>query len=293
MSPDPGLPLERALRAVAEAASSADVLSALVEETSAGASRAALFLLRHGRMKGWCCRGYDPAAARRLAAVDLPLDRGWPGSDGMDSISVRPEGIPGPDFGQGFFDEAITVPLRVGGEVIAFLLLERASGEAPLELPYVRTLVLLGELRLELDLARRKSARAAPAEIPAPAVAPRPEPVVPPAPASCVVPPREAPSEVGLVPIDEDIGPQGVEPRILEARRFARLVATDIRLYNEEAVLVGRRQKDLATRLAEQLKRGRESFQRRFPDLGADGLTLLDEAYLEVLAAGDPVALSR
>ena len=34
------------------------------------------------------------------------------------------------------------------------------------------------------------------------------------------------------------------------ARSFARLLAGEIRLYNEEAVIVGRRRRDLAERLA-------------------------------------------
>jgi hypothetical protein len=82
-------------------------------------------------------------------------------------------------------------------------------------------------------------------------------------------------------------GTAEADPRREEARRFARLVATDIRLYNEEAVVVGRRQRDLTRRLGEQLQRGREAFSQRFPDLGADGLKLLDDAYVQVLAGGD------
>ena len=83
-------------------------------------------------------------------------------------------------------------------------------------------------------------------------------------------------------------GAADLDPRRDEARRYARLVATDIRLYNEEAVAVGRRERDLAARLGEQLQRGREAFSRRFPDLGPDGMQLLDDAYVQVLAGGDP-----
>ena len=85
----------------------------------------------------------------------------------------------------------------------------------------------------------------------------------------------------------EDANAVDADPRREEARRFARLVATDIRLYNEEAVVVGRRERDLASRLGEQLKRGRDTFSHRFPDLGPDGTKLLDDAYVQVLAGGD------
>ena len=70
------------------------------------------------------------------------------------------------------------------------------------------------------------------------------------------------------------------------ARRYARLVATDIRLYNEEAVVLGRRNGDLLKRLEEHLDRGKETFLRRHRDLGPAGLELLHEAYVQVLAGG-------
>ena len=70
-------------------------------------------------------------------------------------------------------------------------------------------------------------------------------------------------------------------------------MATDIRLYNEEAVMLGRRNRDLVHRLGDQLDRGEETFGRRFADLGDEGLGLLRDAYIQVLAAGDPSLLSR
>lgn len=278
------LALERALEAIGEAPSPAEVLAELVEESQAAAPRAALFLLRQGRTRGFCCRGYPDAPARRLSAFDLPADALWPGP-APERESAKPDGALGPDFDQGSFDEAVALPLRVGGGAIAFLLLERAREETPFELPFVRSLVLLARLRLELDLARRKA-------VPAPSGtlrgdAPAREPERP--------PPVSLPdlrAETGLVPLEES-AVSGSDARLHEARRFARLVATDIRLYNEEAVLLGRRQKDLALRLEDQLKRGKESFLRRFSDLGSVGLTLLEEAYVEVLGAGDPKALAR
>jgi len=56
--------------------------------------------------------------------------------------------------------------------------------------------------------------------------------------------------------------------------------------------MLGRQHGDLARRLNEDLERGRDSFRRRFPDLGEDGLVLLQEAYVQVLAAGDPSLLT-
>jgi len=68
---------------------------------------------------------------------------------------------------------------------------------------------------------------------------------------------------------------------------YARLVATDIRLYNEEDVILGRRQGDLAERLGEHLDKGEETFMRRHGDLGHEGREILHDAYVQVLAGGD------
>jgi hypothetical protein len=90
-----------------------------------------------------------------------------------------------------------------------------------------------------------------------------------------------------LAPYEEGAASTARSPREEDARRYARLIATDIRLYHEEAVLIGRRNRDLRRRLGDQMDRGRESFGRRFSDLGAAGVRMLEDAYVEVLAAGD------
>jgi hypothetical protein len=71
------------------------------------------------------------------------------------------------------------------------------------------------------------------------------------------------------------------------ARRYAKLLATDIRLYNEEAVMLGRRHGDLVQRLGEHLDRGKATFLRRHGELGPTALHILHEAYLQVLAGGN------
>ena len=64
-------------------------------------------------------------------------------------------------------------------------------------------------------------------------------------------------------------------------------VATDIRLYNEEAVMLGRRHGDLVERLGRHLGQGKETFLRRHGSMGPAALQILHEAYVQVLAAGN------
>ena len=63
-----------------------------------------------------------------------------------------------------------------------------------------------------------------------------------------------------------------VHPEMAAAKRYAKLVATDIRLYNEEAVMLGRKHGDLIERLGEHIERGKETFMQRHSALGAAGM---------------------
>jgi len=101
--------------------------------------------------------------------------------------------------------------------------------------------------------------------------------------------PDEPQPAVAAVELTEPAAPPaGIDEQQLDAaRRYAKLVATDIRLYNEEAVVLGRRHGDLAQRLAEHLTRGKETFVKRHGSLGPVALEILREAYVDVLAGGD------
>src|SRR5262249_29490242 len=61
--------------------------------------------------------------------------------------------------------------------------------------------------------------------------------------------------------------PSGMSDAYAEehARRYARLLIADIRLYNEAAVRTGREQRDLAHRLQPEIARARHAFEERVP----------------------------
>jgi hypothetical protein len=81
------------------------------------------------------------------------------------------------------------------------------------------------------------------------------------------------------------------ERRWEAARTFARLLAGDIRLYNEEAVVTGRRRGDLALRLAEPIQQARDRYLSRYSQLDPSG-RLLRAELLQVVAGGDEALLA-
>jgi hypothetical protein len=285
--------LDRRMAELASFLSPSEIFRALLEGTVVGSPRAAVFLLRDGRWKGWSSIGYSNTAAQSQRQTTAPTESGWLAALAAEE-DVRWRSLAAgesvPDFGQPHQSEAVGLPLRVGGKAVAIVIAERRAEEQPWSPAALSILCQAARLRLELDLAwRRLKSHTTPAEAPrssAPEAPGRPsiasdssaaEPAAP------AVSPTEMAPWSGVA-----AGAADVDPRREEARRFARLVATDIRLYNEEAVVVGRRERDLARRLSEQFQRGRDAFVHRFPDLGPDGMKLLDDAYVQVLAGGDP-----
>jgi hypothetical protein len=272
--------LRAAVAAIASAGTPSEIFRALLEGGACGAPRTTVLLLRERRWKGWGGSGHGAAALAALRSLALPDDHPWLARLAASEepwLPARP-GDDLPRFGQAPAEAAFGVSVRVGGKAVAALMAERGPGEGPWQPEALALLVDAARLRLELDLAWRRLRAAGPALTEAPL-----EPRVPAeetdrsAVATQMSPWTDAPSRPAAEP----------DPGAEEVRRFARLVATDIRLYNEEAVVHGRQQRDLAQRLGEQLHRGRESFVQRFPELGEDGLRILRDSYVQVLAGGD------
>ena len=285
--------LDRAVAAITAADAPSDVFRKLLDGTRIAAPRASILLIRRGDLRGWGSVGYEAAAAHELRALAVAAD-GWLGRAAREvggRLVPREPAESGPEFGQEEAQDAVAVPVRVGLRTVALLVAERGGGEtwSPAALSI---LVRVAETRLDLDLLRRRLELLTVAkeerddrigdddDADEPAVA---------------VPGDVAAS--ALAPADDGAGEGDDEaaapPERSAARRYARLIATDIRLYNEEAVMLGRRNRDLGSRLTEQISRGREAFARRYSELGPSGDEILQEAFVQVLAGGDSDLFAR
>jgi len=261
--------LDQQVRSLISVATPSEVFKLLLEAARGVAPRASVFLVRQGQAKGWGAVGFDADSARRQREHAKPATEGWLGrlatsDEPLVESGPRPADL---DFGQPPADELCGFAIRVKTRPIALIVLERGQGEEPWLPTALSTLVRVAELRLDLDLVRRKlQSQAAPEEAP-----------VPRAPETAA---DEASSGAPASAVAD-------EEQLEAARRYARLVATDIRLYNEEAVMQGRRNGDLVERLEQHLRRGKETFLRRHGALGPAGLEILHGAFVQVLAGGD------
>lgn len=76
-----------------------------------------------------------------------------------------------------------------------------------------------------------------------------------------------------------------------EARRLARLLVSEIKLYNEERVEEGRRNKDIYERLKEDIDRSRQMYEERVDSRILRSTDYFYQELVRILAAGDARAL--
>jgi hypothetical protein len=76
-----------------------------------------------------------------------------------------------------------------------------------------------------------------------------------------------------------------------DAKRFARLVVSEIKLYNEAKVTEGRKTRDIYERLKEDIERGRQMYHDRVSQPVRDASDYFHDELVRILAGGDPTAL--
>jgi hypothetical protein len=76
-----------------------------------------------------------------------------------------------------------------------------------------------------------------------------------------------------------------------DAKRFARLIVSEIKLYNEAKVTEGRKAKDLHSRLKEDIERGRQMYHDRISPGLRNNTNYFHDELVRLLAGGDASAL--
>jgi hypothetical protein len=75
------------------------------------------------------------------------------------------------------------------------------------------------------------------------------------------------------------------------ARRYARLLVSEIKLYNEPKVQAGRKSRDLYERLKEDIDRSRQMYDERIPDDVRKVSNYFYDELVRILADGNAAAL--
>ena len=263
--------LERLLDAVRRldaARTLSEVLDVLADSSAVEAPRVAVFLLRGNRLQGWRFAGFGADADPRQ--MDLALDqaglvtralragRAYATSEFNGEVVSTPFGILNADCA------GLAVPVRVGGETVAVVYADDAAASAkvvPSAWPEAVEMLTHHAARcLELVTVARVSHPANPVPEAAPS-------------------PRYAPHTRSFQASgDEDDD---------AARRYARLLVSEIKLYHEAAVAQGRRDKNLVERLRPEIDRARKLYEERVPASVRARTNHFGQELVRTLASGD------
>jgi hypothetical protein len=290
-----------------------EILSALVQGCGSFAARCALFVVRGVSAPVWQSHGFDATAVRGVTAqVGSGL-----GATAMQSLG-RAEGK-AEEFDSHFLSVVgppangmcVVFPLMVREKVAALVYADGGqSGDCDADA--LEILVCAAGNRIEIAATRKAPVQtmAATATVSAsgPAIHPHP-PVAPahasapaaaspmaaataPAPAHIAVPAvAYTPAPVAHAHLSEPVQhaapaqPQApVDEVHVKARRFAKLLVEEIKLYNQNEVTAGRQSGDLYTRLREPIDKSRDAYEKRYGNTPAAGGNYFAHELVRILA---------
>jgi hypothetical protein len=315
--------LKESIANIEKGSNLSEVLTHLVNEVTRYVERAAMFIVKAQNAVGWYGSGVaNPEVVKtisipltadtvfRLAAGSRRAERGHIShSPGTGQALARLGGNPG---------GILVVPLILRDKVAAILYCDTAGDEvAPPAADVAEILVafagkvidvLSGAQRTGTTSPSMRSSPPGPAPAPAPAppppagaenpqtvmfgtgtIKPQPPPRAARPPTSPPVRPA-APAPAPPKPPVRAMTPEQQKAHD-DARRFARLVVSEIKLYNEAKVAEGRKSKDIYERLKEDIERGRQMYNDRVAADIRDATDYFQDELVRILGGGDAGAL--
>jgi GAF domain-containing protein len=312
--PEPGF-LSSSVRNLSDCQDQISLLDRLLESAARFFPRACLFVVRDDKAFGWSSVGLpetkegDPAKG-----LSASLE---PGSILGEAVSLRQpvrqdvsradlSFLPPPLPGTRFPRRALAAPLVIRERVAALLYADDGGdGRPDSDFDSAEILAQVAALAAT-NLALRSHPETSTVEaevtvqLPAQSTAepaPWAVPASPAEPGAAPVDPLEEDLDLGLSApaLPEPAGSPEIAPDEMalheDARRFARLLVSEILLYNEDQVIRGRAQRDIYDRLKEEIDRSRQAYAQRVPRSVSSRVDYLHQEMVRALAAGDPTAL--
>lgn len=271
-----------AIRAIDGARSLSEILDILVSCAGREASRVGILLVRAGQLRGWRFIGFGPRfdAANE---IELPLQDSGIIAEAVRTGAAVSSDTSGRTAAPAFAElpqgrEALAVPIPMGGQVVGVLYADQGHADdqgraSAITWPDALEVMARHSARCLEALTAFKAARV---------LTERPD-----------VPPGTATDQPDIAGpragrLDED-----PEDDSDSARRYARLLVSEIKLYHEAAVIAGRRERDLATRLGAEIARARVLYEQRVAASVREGTDYFQAELVRTLANGDANLLGQ
>jgi hypothetical protein len=243
--------LAAAIRDLDGATTLSQALESLLTHAAAASGRSAIFLINGDRLKAWKAIG--------IPDVDVQTVESSIGGRDLLARAIQAgqstpssAALPAPPFARLPADHAgLAVPLMIGGRAVAVLYSDSGAA-APSP----------GSAHIVEALVRH---------------------------ASAIVALRTAMRTLEVV--GDGVTDEGDVSDDQGARRYARLLVSEIKLYNESAVRTGREHRDLLQRLRAEIDRAQRLYEERVPPAVGGRHVYFQQELLQTLADGDPALL--
>jgi hypothetical protein len=255
------------MRAIDDAATLTDALSAAVRGAALESPRAALFIVDGAVLQEWPVEGVPPVDSGPIRADGR--EAGFLAEVVSSGETVTFDGTNGqtaPMFaGLSQGRRAIAVPFVLDRQPVAVLYADEGSDGQPLD-SWLETVQILGRHATSV-VSSLTAVRTA-----------------------------QAMGFIARTPFDSDgAAPSGFEESapgtneddVQGAKRYARLLVSEIKLYNEGAVRAGRERRDLHMRLRDEIDRARRLYEERIGSSVPDRDAYFDQELVQTLADGD------
>jgi hypothetical protein len=273
LAPAPGASpsdlLNAAAAAIHESGSQADILRHLLEGEARFAGRVALFVVKGNAISGWQGIGFEDNDA--IKTLSIQTGSGLVGK----AIQARnPAAGSAQEFDAGFIKsmkapadgQCLVLPLVVKDKVAAMIYAD--AGTVPggmVDSSGLQALTRFAAIWLELAALRKAGGSAPTEEVAQPAVA------------MAASAPVSAPAASGT---EED-------ELHKKARRFAKLLVEEIKLYNQPRVEEGRQHKDLYDRLKVDIEKSRSTYDKRYAESAVASADYFTQELIRILADND------
>ena len=275
--------LSAAAASIQESSVQADILKALLEGVSGFSARSALFVVRGTTLAGWQARGFSDDNIRGLsldgsqglaARAIQDRNRASAAATEFDSAFVEKQGKP-------WDGNATLFPLVVKDKVAAILYCDsgREQGRQT-DYSAVEVLTRFTCLWLEHSAVKKHLGSAGPEAIAAPTAS---------VPAAAPTPAQQPPApKPALAPEPTLNGPSAEDEELhKKAKRFAKLLVDEIKLYNQSKVAEGRQNRDLYKVLREDIEKSRATYEKRYGSTPVASARYFDSEVVRILADND------
>jgi len=254
------------LRAIDESSSLTEVLAAAVRGAALESPRAALFVVNGTTLQEWPVDGVPPVDAGPIRAEGR--EAGFLSEVLRTGETVSVDGTDGhvaPMFaGLSNGRRAIGVPFVLDGQPVAVLYADEGVDGQPLA-SWLETVQVLGR-HATATVASLTAVRTAQAM-------------------GFIA--RRSGQNGNAMTSDEGSAGAADGDDVQSARRYAKLLVSEIKLYNEGAVRVGRERRDLRARLRDEIDRARRLYDQRVPQSLHGREDYFQRELVQTLAEGD------